>query len=151
MNKIVILIFLLIIELTLRITFSRNENRKFLVSNIKERLNVLSYLLTKIIKNYTDKVYIIMLPSLLYVLNYKMMSFNSLTMSESFAVFLLVLVIYFFQMYLKNSSTITVAVLSVIFGLLIITKPTYLYLVIPFEVFIIFHYKIYIYDKNLKR
>jgi len=100
---------------------------------------VIIFLLTKIIKNYTDKVYIIMLPSLLYVLNYKMMSFNSLTMSESFAVFLLVLVIYFFQMYLKNSNTITVAILSVVFGLLIITKPTYLYLVIPFEVFILFH------------
>jgi 4-amino-4-deoxy-L-arabinose transferase-like glycosyltransferase len=100
---------------------------------------VIILLLTKIIRFYTKNVYIIILPSLFYVLNYKMMSFNSLTMSESFAVFLLVLIIYLLLKYLNNNNNIVFCLLSAVFGLLIITKPTYLYLIIPFEAFILFH------------
>jgi 4-amino-4-deoxy-L-arabinose transferase-like glycosyltransferase len=96
-------------------------------------------LLTIIIRHYTQNVYIIMLPSLLYVLNYKMMSFNSLTMSESFAVFVLVFVIYLLLKYLRESNSLVFAILSLLLGLLIITKPTYLYLILPFELFIMFH------------
>lgn len=100
---------------------------------------VVIFLLTKIIKYYTENIYIIILPSLFYVLNYKMISFNSMTMSESFAVFLLVLVIYLLQRYLKKNSSTLFWILTLVFGMLIITKPTYLYLVLPFEAFIVFH------------
>jgi 4-amino-4-deoxy-L-arabinose transferase-like glycosyltransferase len=100
---------------------------------------IIILLLTKIILAYTKNIWIIILPSLFYVLNYKMMSFNSITMSESFAVFLLVLIIYLLLRYLNNFNSLVLYILSVLFGLLIITKPTYLYLIIPFEAFILFH------------
>ncbi|MFZ4590153.1 MAG: glycosyltransferase family 39 protein [Ignavibacteria bacterium] len=100
---------------------------------------VVIVLLTKIIMAYTKNVYVIILPSLFYVLNYKMMSFNSMTMSESFAVFLLVLIIYLLLKYLNNFNSLVFYLLSALFGLLIITKPTYLYLILPFEAFILFH------------
>lgn len=100
---------------------------------------IIILLLTKIILAYTKNIWIIILPSLFYVLNYKMMSFNSMTMSESFAVFLLVLIIYLLLRYLNNFNSLVFYILSALFGLLIITKPTYLYLIIPFEAFILFH------------
>ncbi|MCX6158776.1 MAG: glycosyltransferase family 39 protein [Ignavibacteriae bacterium] len=100
---------------------------------------IIILLLTKIIMTYTKNIWVIILPSLFYVLNYKMMSFNSMTMSESFAVFLQVLIIYLLLKYLGNFNSLAFYLLSALFGLLIITKPTYLYLVFPFEAFILFH------------
>ena len=98
---------------------------------------ILIFLMVSIIKRYTKNIYLIALPPLLYVLNYKIMSFNSLTMTESFSGFLIILIIYLLLLHVEKNNKITLILLSALFGFLVITRPAYLYLFIPFEIILL--------------
>jgi 4-amino-4-deoxy-L-arabinose transferase-like glycosyltransferase len=98
---------------------------------------ILIFIMVGIVKRYTKNIYLIVLPALLYVLNYKIMTFNSLTMTESFSGFLIILILYLLLLYVEKNNKLILILLSALFGFLVITRPAYLYLLIPFEIILL--------------
>lgn len=87
-------------------------------------------LMIKVAGIYIKNNFLKYVPALLYVLNYKIMSYNSFIMSEALSVFLVVALVYLLGNYLKHGSLKFVVLLSLTLGWLTIIKPAFQYIIV---------------------